>query len=182
MNREQWLNKAVRKARPMFKKAGHELPENVRVGSGHMGTGLRSKHIGECWHSSASEDAGREIWIRPDQTDAMSVLGTLVHELVHAALPDGTGHKGPFKKLGEALLLVGKPTHMTGGEDFAAIWQTFVEKTGAYPQPKFMAAHAKKKQQQSVQKFECDECGMVFRTSLKWADSVTECPCCHNPM
>ena len=178
MNREQYLEKVVKKARPLFKKAGSPLPTNVRVASGHMGSGTRSKNIGECWHSSASEDKGREIWIRPDQTNTLSVLGTLVHELCHAALPDGTGHKKAFADLGRSMLLVGKPTQMTGGDDFAVFWADFIKKNGEYPQPKFLAARIEPKQTTRNLKFECDDCGMIFRTSAKWADDVTACPCC----
>ena len=181
MNREQWLERAVRKVRPFFKKAGHALPDNVRVACGHMGSGTRATHIGECWHSSASADKGREIWIRPDQVNSLEVLGILIHELCHAALPDGTGHRKAFSDLGKAMLLQGKPTAMaSGSEEFHDFWVEFIDKLGHYPQPRFVAGMTlKPKQSTRMIKFECvDGCGMIFRTSAKWAESVSQCPCC----
>ena len=179
MNREVWLNKAVKHIRADFKKAGSPLPSNVRVAAGMMSGGRRSNAIGECWGSDASADAGREIWVRPDQTDSVSVLGTLVHELCHAALPDGTGHKAAFATLGKAMLLSGKPTQMGhGSEEFSARWAKFVASNGEYPQPKFLGMQTKKKQTTRMVKVECVECSMVFRTATKWMRDDLSCPSC----
>lgn len=182
MTRDQWLNAAVRKARPLFKRAGHPLPDNVRVGCGLMSSGARATNtIGECWHSTMSADKGREIWIRPDQVRSMSVLGILIHELCHAALPDGFGHNVVFAKLGKAMLLTGKPTQYRDGEEFRSFWAAFVAKNGDYPQPAFKtAARLKPKQTTRMVKVECldRDCGMIFRTSNKWTDEVTCCPAC----
>jgi len=187
MNREQWLEKALKFAAKSFKEAGNPLPKNVRVASGHMSSGTRSRHIGECWAPSVSEDGGREIWIRPDQTDSISVLGILIHEACHAALPHKVGHRTPFKRLGEKMLLTGIPTEMgSGGAEFLEFWTPFVEKNGDYPQPKFLGngRSIKPKQTTRMVKVQCtdEECGMIFRTSDKWLPYRTEgelsCPLC----
>ena len=165
----------------MFEDAGQPLPNNVRVACGLMSSGSRkSKTVGECWHSSASEDKGREIWIRPDVVDSIRVAGILIHECCHAALPDDVGHKKPFADLAKAMLLEGKPTATTEGEAFKDQWAALIEKIGEYPQPKFnVALRSGKKQTTRMIKFECvDGCGMIFRTSAKWAESVSQCPCC----
>ena len=184
MNREQWLEKALKFSAKSFKKAGHPLPKNVRVASGHMSTGTRSRHIGECWSPNMSSDGGREIWIRPDQTDSITVLGILIHEACHAALPHDVGHRAPFSRLGKKMLLTGKPTEMaSGGKEFNDFWTPFIEKHGEYPQPKFLGNRMSTKPKQTTRmvKVECmdSECGMIFRTSDKWIDAgVLACPLC----
>jgi hypothetical protein len=184
MNREEYLEAAIAFAAPKFKAASFPLPTNVRAGCGHMGSGLRAKNIGECWSSSSSEDGGREIWIRPDQTDTVDVLGILVHELCHAALPAKVGHKKPFKDLGTVMHLQGKPTEMSSGSaEFLECWSSFIEKNGDYPQPKFLGnlTRTTPKQTTRMVKVTCsdeDNCGMVFRTSRKWLEGPLDCPRC----
>ncbi len=113
MNRETWLEKATNLLRPYFKEKGYELPDVVRVSCGWPSSralSTKKRRLGECWHAAASSDGIKQVFVSPYVSDSMEVLGVLVHELLHAALPDKTGHKGPFKKGCIALGLDGPAT------------------------------------------------------------------------
>ena len=95
--RESWFRAAVNLLRPYFADIGYPLPEHIRVAIAFPSTGRKGKRLAECWHSTSSEDDSFEIFIRADLAEPIEVLGVLVKELVHSALPDGVGHGKEFK-------------------------------------------------------------------------------------
>jgi hypothetical protein len=104
--REAWLHHGVEALTPIFRSAGHRLPQ-VRVSCGFASTGLRSNHIGQCWSRSTAPDGINQIFISPVLADPVQVLDTLVHELVHA-VDDCEHHHGPaFKKIALSVGLKG---------------------------------------------------------------------------
>jgi hypothetical protein len=120
-DREDWLLQLRDEVAPWYEAQGWELP-SVRIGVGFPSTGRRSKRIGECWMAEASEDKHSEIFIHPGYADSVDVAGTVVHELIHAAVnADGKNKKhGPvFKKVALAIGLAGpmRATHV--GEELA---------------------------------------------------------------
>ena len=115
--REEWLNGAVRLFHPMFRRANAPIPDNVRVSIGFCSTGRKSSRIGECWGSEASSDQHFEIFIRPDHRDAVHVLGTLAHELVHTAVGPRAGHGKLFKRIALDIGLTGKMRFTTEGPE-----------------------------------------------------------------
>lgn len=175
--REGWMQAAVDLARPMFIAAGKPLPLNTRVSVGFTAGGARSqKHIGECWGPAASIDGGREIFIRPELDKPLQVLSVLVHELCHAALPHTVKHTAPFRRLGEEMLLEGKPKSMHGGVAFAKVWEPLLDKLGPYPHARFNAGKREKQTTRMI-KVECNSCGFSFRTSRKWIADGGELQC-----
>ena len=117
MNREQWLNKLAIAMIPMFNKLGYKLPR-IAISCGFTSSGTRGSSIGECWYPAASEGDITEIFIKPDQVDAVRVADILCHEMIHAALGSGVGHKKPFADAAKKLGLDGKPTATFAGEFF----------------------------------------------------------------
>jgi len=105
--REAWLSAATVALRSRFATAGYPLPGKIRFAIGFPSTGRRGKRIGEHWHSTASADGTHEIYIRPDQANPAEVLGILAHELVHSAVPLGSGHGKVFKAAALAVGLSG---------------------------------------------------------------------------
>ena len=95
--RESWLRAAVNLLRPYFVDIGYPLPDHIRTAIAFPSTGRKGKRLAECWHSTSSEDDSFEIFIRADLAEPIEVLGVLVKELVHSALPDGVGHGKEFK-------------------------------------------------------------------------------------
>src|SRR3954447_14418696 len=95
--REGWLRAATGELRPYFAECGYTIPDNLRFAIAFTSTGRKGKRIGECWHSSTSNDAHYEIFLRADLAEPVEVLGVLVKELVHTLLPPDAGHGKLFK-------------------------------------------------------------------------------------
>jgi len=188
VTREQWLRRIVAMARPMFEKAGSPLPapEKLRVAIG-LPSGSR-KARGQCFRSVCAADGGRELWVSPTiggAGDEIKFISTMVHELCHAALEDEVGHTAPFVRLGTAMFLEGKPTHMIGenSEAFTKVWEPIIKKVGPYPGVAFNPGSAEKTQKTHLVKVACNdgECGAVFRITAKWIDAAEgglTCPVC----
>ena len=81
--REAWLRAATSELRPYFASVGFPLAENIRFAIAFLSTGRKGKRVGECWHSSTSDDSHYEIFIRADLAEPIDVLGVLAKELVH---------------------------------------------------------------------------------------------------
>ena len=177
--REDWLVQAVAELRPVFSALNHPLPDNIRVACGFPSSNARAAHrraIGEHWSDKASADQHHEILISPVVDDPIKVLGTLVHELAHAAT-DGDGHKGRFPALVKALSLEGKPTATVEGEKFKAEYQPLLEDLGVYPHAALNAGRKAKTQSTRMLKAACPHCGYTVRLSAKWAAvGLPECP------
>lgn len=178
--RQNWLEAATRALRPMFEAKGKPLPAELRVSMGWPQNGKRS--MGECWSDLASTDGHREVFISPILDADDVVLGTLAHELCHAALPS-LGHSKVFTDLGRSIGLVGKPAHLgEGGPAFAWLISDFVRVNGHYPAGA-MLRMTKTKQATAMLKVQCLECGYVVRTTAKWLATGTPiCPCNNEPM
>jgi predicted RNA-binding Zn-ribbon protein involved in translation (DUF1610 family) len=186
MNRETWLNKAIIQFKPIFKAVDAELPDNIRVTCGFpsKSAGRSSKQrIGECWSDKASADQTVEVIISMVIDAPISVLDILCHELVHASVGTGCGHKGEFRRLARALGLEGKLTATHAGTELLAKLEIIAAKLGDYPHAKIDFSN-RKKQTTRMLKIKClePECGMVFRTSSKWIErnggNVFQCPIC----
>ena len=187
-NRETWLHAFTAAARPYFAKAGRPLPETLRIGVGWTSGGARaaSKVIGECYHPQAASDGVRSIIISTGAglPDAEAVAAVLTHELAHAALEAGVGHKAPFVALVRALGLEGKATATVAGDDWRAWAGPVLEALGPYPHSTLSAGETgKKKQAARMLKVECKGCGYTVRASKKWLEiAVPDCPICREPM
>jgi hypothetical protein len=177
--REEWLVALVEALRPIFGDSGLglEIPA-VRVSCSWPSKSIR-KRLGECWHSKAAKDGSRSIFITPLMDDGPEVAAVMVHELLHAALPDGAGHKAPFKKGMKALGLEGKATATNAGPDLAKRLHAICKTLGEYPHAALTLKDAPdKKQGTRMLKLTCKECGYVVRTTAKWIDQgLPTCAC-----
>ena len=82
MQREEWLTRAVERLRPELCEQGLRVPE-VRVSCGDLGIHKRGTCYPQEW---TVQPEIREIAINLRHTaEAIPVLGTLIHELIHAA-------------------------------------------------------------------------------------------------
>jgi hypothetical protein len=171
MTREQWMAAAIAKARPLFEAAGSPLPEVRAVLSPPHSTKKRA--IGLCWHAASTEDSAREVWVSSGIDSPMEVVATLVHELCHAALPDGVAHKKPFKDLAVKMLLEGRPTATTHGQAFREQWTPILEELGPIPGARFKATATAGRRPQSGEpkkNVTCPECG--FRAKV-WVSQMS---------
>ena len=169
--REEWLHSAVQLLRPMFEKAGAEIPELGRAAIGFTSRGGgKSNCVGECWHPLASGDGHVEIFIRPDKADPVEVLGILVHELIHSCLPIGSGHGPVYKALAIKIGLEGKMRHAMPGALLQDVLKGIAAELGPLPHAaldiQYRESAPRKKQKTNMLKAWCegvkDESGKVM--------------------
>ena len=187
MTREDWLNAMVARLHPHFAAHGATIPERLRVSIGFPSKGglsIKRRTAGEHWGEACSASGHHEIFINPvlGQAEAVS---TLAHELCHACLPAGTKHKAPFKRLGLAIGLEGKPTSMGAGPELAATLADLGASIGPWPASCLNASSLPKAQGTRLIKAECAEgSGYCVRITRKWLDETGApiCPCHNEPM
>jgi hypothetical protein len=131
MNREAWLTRYVVLLRPVFAQAGFPLPRAIQVSIGFPSKGGLRKNgacVGECWED---EEGVAHIFISP-VLELDDIGHTLVHELLHAALP-GDGHQGKFPAGMKALGLVGPPSESVAGAELSDRLAELEARLGPYP-------------------------------------------------
>ena len=98
--REAWLQAAA--SFLLDHIVAHDLPRvEVRVSCGwpvRGGVARRRTVIGQCFPPSLCKDGTPQIFISPRLADSIDVLGTLLHELLHASVGCQHGHKKPFSQ------------------------------------------------------------------------------------
>ncbi len=179
MTREEWLVRATNELKPDFLETGSEIPEKVRVTCGWPSHGGRAKKrvTGECWPSKKSGDEHFEIFISPTLAQPVEVLGTLIHELVHAAVGLDAGHKKPFRDVAVALGLEGSMTATEVGEELEGRLHDLIAILGKYPHAEIDPTQ-KKIQSTRMLKIQCPSCGWMARTSKKWMEmGLPTCAC-----
>jgi hypothetical protein len=180
--REDWLNAAsVMIGSILSDRADLELP-SYRVTCGWPskgGTKASKRTLGECWNPEASDDAHAEVFISPMEVEPITVVAILAHELIHACLPKGTGHKGPFVKAAKAIGFLAPFTQLKMGDDLIVWAGEVVAALPAYPHGAINPAGSegeKKTQTTRMIKAVCmaDEggCGYQVRLTRKWIDAV----------
>jgi hypothetical protein len=192
--REGWLRAASAELRPYFQSVGYPLPENIRYSIGFPSTGRRGSRVGECWHSSTSDDENFEIFIRADLADPTEVLGILVHELVHAALPIDAGHGKLYRAAALRVGLQGKMRTAGPGQLLGNRLAELAATLGPLPHARLNIekgrenrgpADRPKKQGTRLLKAECPvkDCGYSVRVTSKWVVEAGPpgCPR-HGPM
>lgn len=158
------------------------LTEEVMVSCGWPSSGgTRRKRmvIGQCWNYASSADGKVEIFISPTIADGQTVLATLLHELLHAAVGTKAGHRGPFKKGCDDLGLEGKPTATHAGESLAMDLQAILDGLPPYPHAAMRPTERKKSQKTRFLKAFCanEECatqgegGFKVRITRLWVDA-----------
>lgn len=174
VTREDWLIAATVRIRPVLESmASLDLPA-VRVTCGWPskgGAGGAKRVVGQCWNPEASSDNHAEVFISPMEADPQTVLAILTHELIHACLPKGTGHKAPFVKAAKAVGFATPVTQLTMPDELLAWLVPMVEGLPAYPHAAIdpRGAEGEKKKQTTRQlKVECPDCGYTLRGTKKW--------------
>jgi hypothetical protein len=189
--REAWLHHAAELMAPMFAATGSPLPEKIRISCGFpsaRATSEKGKYIGMCYPPSMSADGTVEIMISPVLAEPLGVLATLAHELVHGAVGTECGHKGPFRRVAQAIGLVGPMRATVAGDQFKAAMKPVLEVLGPYPHA-VLNASTRKKQSTRLLKAECmsmddaDEnegkhCGYTVRITKVWVMTLgaPHCP------
>ena len=176
--RESFLRRACTAMIPLFESKGLTLPETIQVSVGFPSkrpTALRSKCIGECWHQDHQEGTAH-IFISPLLASPVEALETLLHELLHSALPVGTKHGPIFARQAKRLGLDGKPTATTASPTLAKWLDKLSQKLGGYPHSQIKVETPKPKGSRLL-KVLCEDCGYNVRVTRIWIDKLG-CPIC----
>jgi hypothetical protein len=194
--RESWLRAAATELRPYFTEVGFPLPDSIRFAIAFPSTGRKGKRVGECWHSTASDDATFEIFLRADLADPIEVLGALVKELVHTVLPADAGHGKQFKDVALRVGLQGPMRKAQPGVLLLTRLTELAATLGPLPHASLHLDHSPltaisvpvdrpKKQRARMLKASCatNGCGFIVRVAGQQVRDVgpPHCPL-HGPM
>lgn len=196
MTREEWLEQLIDHLRPHYAAAEVPIPDKVRVSFGwpsRNALGTKSRRMGECWMVETAEDGVNQIFLSPLLTDAKEAAGVLAHELVHAALPTGAGHKKPFAKACKKVGITdGPPKSALPGPEFSEKIAAILQGMEPYPHAALSPKNVDKKQTTRMLKIWCIGDGAespelheeyVLRGSKKVLDKgLPICPICEQPM
>jgi hypothetical protein len=182
MNREQWLHTLADRMAPLFAEAGAAVPTTVRIACGFPSVsplGRRKRRIGECWHPSTSVDKKTiQVFISPVLAKPEEVAETLLHELVHAVVGAGHGHKGPFVDLCKKLGFTRPWTSTPAKPELKARLNAILAGMEAYPHVAMDATKERGSVGSRLRKAACPECGYTIRVTRQWLNvGLPTCPC-----
>jgi|SRR6185436_7810682 len=188
MNREQWLQNAADKIKPLFEAAGFTVPD-LRVSCGFPSRGglaTKKRVIGECWDGLCAVDGKPQLFISPmlvEADTAGGVLATLVHEMVHASIGCKAKHGPKFRAAMKKLGLEGKPTATVAGVELLNALVGIRTALGEYPHSELKQIKERKVQTTRMRKCMCPECEYTIRLTKKWLDvGVPNCPVPGHPI
>ena len=191
MNREAYLTDFADKIIDRFlapagfetnSETGQPLSDKVRVSVGWPTTRALNKYgrtIGQCFHPRWSKAGYTEIFVSPYLDDVIQVGSTLVHELLHAALPFTYGHDHRFEAACLSIGLTGPATATVAGQQLAADLAQIVAEIGPYPHSAIDISMIPKATTRLL-KCACvnENCptqqngGLVVRITWKWAKDL----------
>lgn len=185
--REAWLQRAVRELTLILEHEGVEMvPVKVSVGW-PGGRGKKSNVVGQCWPSDVSEDGIPQIFMSPvrGESDTRHVLGTLLHEMIHAVDDCQSGHRGQFLRIARSVGFLPKFTSADNRtHELDEELDGIAERLGQFPHAAITlgsrGSEEPKKQTTRMLKLACPDaaCGYIVRTTQKWLDKGTPtCPC-----
>lgn len=170
MTREEWLNAAVKALNPMIERSTELTPATeILVSIGWPRRDKGGKVRGQCWARSAAHGKASHIFISPLQVEPVTILGILLHELIHAADDCESGHAGAFKKAHHALGFINKATTSEQGEELKERLTAVSERLGDFPHLVLEPLEKPKVQSTRMIKL-VSSCGYVLRTSRKWIE------------
>lgn len=180
--REEWLVNCTNDLRDnLFSNNGYEIPTDVKVSCGFPSSNARAgkkQAIGVCHPRSHSEDNINEIFLNPCESDSVDVLGTLVHELIHAIDDCANGHNKAFKDMALAVGLTGKMTATTSSPELVEHLESLVIKYGQYPHAKIDTSQ-RKKQTTRMLKVECETCETTaYQSNKQLEENPVKCSHC----
>ncbi len=130
--RRLWLVRAAQHLRSRCAAAGLVLPSRLTVTSGTTQVVNGAYALGECWPIATTAEGMPAIVIWDGLIDPVTILSTLLHELIHAA-DDCRSQHGPwFASWAQSLGLVGLPATSAGPQLHRALGRVACI-LGAYP-------------------------------------------------
>ena len=190
LSRENYLIEAtdiMRKS--LFKPKGYKVPK-VELSISWATRGNKTakggvKTLGQCFNKVSHAGGINQIIITPHYDGStiegsLDILGTLVHELVHAVDNCVSGHGKAFKDCALSVGLL-PPMRSTPESEELKEWlrKNIVDKLGLFPHKKVTLNGTKKQTTRNI-KVACNCCEFSFRTSRKNLEMMItdNCPAC----
>lgn len=182
-DREDWLNRAAHAL--VMIVLDSQVPRSApKLATTRITCGFprgARKGRSQTMRRELSTDGTSEVFISPEMDNPEQVLRVLTVQLIQSAHNAAGWSKGAIalhdaKRIG----LHGPSAAFTSddaGRHLQATFTMIADKLGAYPHARVMPGA---KQGTRLLKVSCHDkdCGAIFRTSAKWLESVTCCPCC----
>ena len=182
-NREAWLINAVEAMTPWITELDLEVPP-MRVSVGWPGGRAPRTTVGQCWPTTTTEDGIAQIFMSPvrGKDSTVDVLGTLLHEMVHAVDDCENAHNKGFIAIARPLGFAAKWTSSSNRtEELTERLTGLAERLGEFPSAAIVggkAADTPKTQTTRMLKLEAACCGYTVRTTKKWIEQgMPSCPC-----
>jgi hypothetical protein len=180
--REWWLYEGAKFLFEVMAAQGLQVVP-VRVSCGwpsRRALGNGPHVIGQCFAPQVCADGVSQIFISPRIHESIQVLGTLLHELLHAVVGNEYGHGKAFSQPARRLGLVGPPTATSVGPALEPILKTFVEQMGPYPHAPIVVQQQQKKPGSRLRLYECS-CEPPFKVRAGRDDLQAICALCEQP-
>lgn len=175
--REAWLQAAASFLCDHIAARG--LPRvTVRVSCGwpvRGGIARRRTVIGQCFPPALCTDGTPQIFISPRLADSVVVLGTLLHELLHASVGCQFGHRKEFSQAARKVGLAGPPTATVVGDALRPLLLFYIERVGPYPH----AAITVKPKAKVGSRMRLYECGCKPPVKVRVASDTFAAVCLH---
>lgn len=144
--REGWLAAGMKAlGHRYFEDKGYGLPARMQCSCGWCRG--NAKAIGQCWSPEVTADGTTHMFICPTLGEPVTVLATLLHEMIHAAIGVEEKHGKLFRKLAKEMGLAGRATatYAEPGTPLHADLCIIAEKLGVYPHSAMVKKPAKQK-------------------------------------
>jgi len=204
--REQWLNEIAKFVnRRLFKRRkirgfqvkpldlktvqfnmAYSPNQRIKAHAHKGGVDVKLGHIGLCHYDYkvGNEQFGTEIFITPNLTDPIKIVGVLIHEMIHA-ITKGHGHKGAFRDIALDVGLEGRMTATTVGQELADEIKSWIAKVGKLPHNKWIPRNGRKQSTRMVKAVcDWDHSPYIARLSRKAIrdHGAPICPTCYEQM
>ena len=176
--RHNWVEQALSSFRSHFASCGYTIPDNVRVSIGFT-KGSTHGTLGQCINKANSQDDHWELFISPivgvsgdpekDRLSTINILETIAHEMIHATVGLGCGHRGDFAVCAAAVGFTRPWRYTPAGDKMLAVIEQIVRQQGLFPSG---GIKLPKKQGKSLVKCTCEGCGYVAYITAKNLENV----------
>jgi hypothetical protein len=185
VNRETWLRAAYALLRRKLLK---EAPERVAISwsfPAKGGTSANRRRIGECHYKGGSADGkiegDRVLLISPTLRTPYELVEVLLHEMVHATLPMGCGHRAQFSRLAARVGLVKPWTATKASPELAKrIQGEFLKALPVWPGG-FLTIQTTQKNRQLKAVCQCDEPRIIRGSAKLFEQGPIVCGLCDEP-
>ena len=152
---EQWLSLLVDECLNILQSKGVNTTDNVGTGIEIHISDTRGRKrvtnrnggshaVGLCYGISSSTGNKRVIEVDRETDNLWDTIDTVAHEVTHAVLEEGVGHKGMFPEIVKSVFkLGGKPTATEPTEEMKELFYDFLVANGGYPHVAFRPRHNK---------------------------------------